>query len=75
MGVVHATARVSVTGERDAAIMRVDLRCRVVAICVLIRDVFCSEIRSGIATNFGGGRGPACPRILRVKLGTAITLS
>ena len=33
------------------------------------QNVFCSEIRCGIATNFGGGRGPARPPILRGELG------
>ena len=56
------------TGERDVAIMRADPRCHAMAICAVIRDMFCTEIRSGIATNFGGGRG-ARPPILRGELG------
>ena len=68
-GVVHATARASVTGERGVAIRRADLRCRVAAICAVICDVFCSEIHPEIATNFRRGRGPTRPPIPRTDPG------
>jgi hypothetical protein len=47
LGVVHATAPSSVTGEID------------VAICAVIRDVFCSEIRPESRVS-GGSNFESC---------------
>jgi hypothetical protein len=64
-----------VTGERDVAIMRVDLRCRVVAICAAIRDVL---QRDPDAESRPTSEAVAVRHVRRscpASWGTAITLS